>query len=146
VQGIDGGQQVIGNDFNVRAHAAHQVQQRQAVEGPDRVVGGNDDAAAGGYAGALGLGQAQVEVEVAQDLVDEIEAFEMRVLGGEILEPGLVEEEAEEAAQGARRAFVAFKEIRVPCFQGTLYVEHRVRGPQSSSGATSLLPCQVLPR
>jgi heme oxygenase len=43
----------------------------------------------------------------------------MWVLGfGEILEPGLVEEEAEEAAQGARRAFVAFKEIRVPVFPG----------------------------
>lgn len=66
-----------------------------------------------GNASALAFVQAQVEVEIAQDCSHEIEAFKIRVLPLELLEPRLVENMAKQARERHRQSAMAVLEVGV---------------------------------
>ena len=88
------------------------------------MVGGDHHAAAGRNPRPLVIADAQGEVEVAQGLVDKIEALQVRVVLGELAESRLVEQVAQEADQSGSDAPVLLEQRWVAVFQNLANINH----------------------
>ena len=88
----DGGEQVVGDDAHIATHLMHQLQQGEAVEGTDGVVGDDQHPAGGGDVLALAVGDGVAETQCLQHLFDELDAPQVGETFGKLVEIALVEE------------------------------------------------------
>ena len=101
-EGPNGTQYLVRHYFYVGTYLVHELQEREAVERANGMVRDDHHTTTGGNARPFFLAQPQAEVEVAQGLLDEIEAAQMRVVAGKLLEAAFVKEETQEARERTR--------------------------------------------
>ena len=124
-QARDGGQQVIGDDAHVAAHAAHQVQQRQRVQAAAGVVGHDQHAARGRDALALHLVHRVARAQVVQRRFHQGQALQVAVPRQEGVNLVQPRQPAEAAQQRPRQAFArALEPGRERLLQAALKFDH----------------------
>lgn len=85
-QRFDVGQQLAGHHFHIRAHRRDGTQQHQAVERADRVIGHEHHRPLARNVFQIAVHQLAAEVEVVHHLLDQIEPFQVGIVGGELFE------------------------------------------------------------
>ncbi len=79
-QRFDCHQQIIGDDFDIGAHFMHQLQQGQAIERADRVIGDDNHLAEARSVFPLPAGHRIAEMEIVENLFDKLDTVQVRVL------------------------------------------------------------------